>query len=360
MQLCARVADEVGEIIPAAKLEAIVLGGGYGRGEGGVLKTAAGDQPYNDLEFYVFVRGNRLVNERNYRGALEALGEKLSPAAGLHVEFKVDSIMRLERSPVSMFSYDLVSGHRTIAGDEKIFSGCEHHKEAKQIPLHEATRLLFNRCSGLLFAKNYLREKLDGERADFVGRNLAKAQLALGDVLLAALGQYHWSVRERAQRVKNLNAPELPLSARKLQEHHTAGAEFKLHPTRINKSAAEFAHEHAEISECAQRLWVWLEAKRLKWPFVTTQEYALSEENKCPETSGLKNLLINARVFGSQVISMRYPRERLLQTLPLLLWQADLPSEKRLLLYVQSQLQTNAASLPELVAAYERLWRRFN
>src|ERR1700733_12464238 len=62
-RICDRVRCEATAQIATKDLAAIVLGGGYGRGEGGVLKTEAGDQPYNDLEFYVFVRGDRLWQE---------------------------------------------------------------------------------------------------------------------------------------------------------------------------------------------------------------------------------------------------------------------------------------------------------
>ena len=60
---CREVSKSVQLLLPRDKLQALVLAGGYGRGEGGVLRTAAGDQPYNDLEFYVFTRGSRLLNE---------------------------------------------------------------------------------------------------------------------------------------------------------------------------------------------------------------------------------------------------------------------------------------------------------
>lgn len=359
-QTCERVAAGVAEIIPAGKLEAVVLGGGYGRGEGGVLKTGSSEDPYNDLEFYVFVRGNRLVNERAYRAPLETLSTGLTPVAGVHVEFKVDSINRLRHSPVSMFTYDLVSGHKVIVGDENIFAGCDKHLDASKIPLHEATRLLFNRCTGLLFAKNFLYIGMDVEKADFVGRNLAKAQLALGDVVLAMHGQYHWSVCERVQRLKDLNVSGLPVPADELHRHHLTGAHFKLYPQRISKSADAFCNEHDEISSCARKLWLWLETRRLKQPFVNVRDYSMSPVNKCPETSSLKNLLINLRIFGPKVISFRYPRERLLQALPLMLWKADALGERRFLFFLQSELRTEATAQPELVTAYEKIWRRFN
>src|SRR5438105_4846760 len=64
--ICEQVAACVQSVIAVTKLEAIVLGGGYGRGEGGVLRMPRGDQPYNDIEFYVFLRGSRLWNQRKY------------------------------------------------------------------------------------------------------------------------------------------------------------------------------------------------------------------------------------------------------------------------------------------------------
>src|SRR5438094_616767 len=79
---CEQVRTEVLALVSTQRLEAILLGGGYGRGEGGVLKTETGDRPYNDLEFYVCLRGSQLLNERRYSGALHTLAQKLSTAVG--------------------------------------------------------------------------------------------------------------------------------------------------------------------------------------------------------------------------------------------------------------------------------------
>src|SRR6478609_2728898 len=156
---CGRVLAGVQKVVPPRKLEALLLGGGYGRGQGGVLKTEADDQPYNDLEFYVCVRGNRFINEHCYREPLHQLAVRLSAIAGIEVEFKIISLTHLRRSTPSMIYYDLVMGHRWLWGDDCLLAGFEHHRNAGLIPLHEATRLLMNRCSGLLFA----REKLHHE-----------------------------------------------------------------------------------------------------------------------------------------------------------------------------------------------------
>src|SRR5208337_3996637 len=83
---CERVRVGVQQIIPSRKLEGLVLGGSYGRGEGGVLQTSEGERPYNDMDFYVFVRGTSWWKQRRYGEELIELSERLSPGAGLHVE----------------------------------------------------------------------------------------------------------------------------------------------------------------------------------------------------------------------------------------------------------------------------------
>lgn len=356
---CGRVAGEVRKLLPPGSVAAIVLGGGYGRGEGGVWQTETGDRPYNDLEFYVFTTGNRLLRDYFHSHALQELGEKLSPEAGVHVEFKIESAARLRNSPVSMFSYDLVSGHRIVFGDASIFSGCEHHRDATKIPLAEATRLLCNRCSGLLLAEEMLADLTD-DGADFIGRNLAKARLALGDAVLAAFGQYHWSVRERWQRLSALSMDPAPAWLPKVQAHYAGGVVFKLHPRPIRKSEEEFSREHREVSALARQVWLWVENRRLNRSFETTRDYALSGIEKCPGGAAWRNFLLTVRTFGPKgalnSLACRYPRERLFNALPLLLWNMEETNEPQIIRRLQMELQTQASDRPGFVCAYKQLW----
>src|SRR5688572_3798888 len=204
---CERARSEILKIIPSRRIKCLLLGGGYGRGEGGVLNTDAGEKPYNDLEFYVLVSTPDLVNSRLYNHSIEELAHNLTPVIGVDVEFKVLPLRKLEQSRVTMFYYDLISGNRLVHGDASALAACQHHRAAHRIPLHEATRLLLNRCSGLLFSQERLgRSHFTADDADFVGRNLAKAKLALGDVILAMRREYHCSCRERHKRLRKLDA----------------------------------------------------------------------------------------------------------------------------------------------------------
>jgi len=389
LETCRWILAETLRVVPSRKLDGFVLGGGYGRGEGGVLRTELGDQPYNDLEFYVFMTGSRLWNERIYGQKLCQLGERLSPEAGLHVEFKIDSLARLKQTPVSIFTYDLLSGHKIFVGNESLFNGCQKHLDSTAIPLSEASRLLLNRCSGLLLAREVLSNsgssptanergsrpqligppnprgfsELTSDEADFVGRNLAKTQLCLGDSVLVAFGQYHWSCAERVRLLRGLVPDEKMAWFDAVQMHHEAGAAFKLEPCRISKPVIQFEKDCCELGALALKVWLWLENRRLGCTFKSVRDYAFNPRVKCPGTSAWRNYLLSLRSFGAKAalapLSLRYPRERLLNALSLLLWNGEFAREPGIVQHLQRQLVTDAADWNGLVTAYKKLWAHY-
>lgn len=361
---CNRVLAGVQSIVSSRNLEALILGGGYGRGEGGVLKSKTGDQPYNDLDFYVCLRGNRFYNERCYQAPLHQLAERLSPDAHVEVEFKVFSLSQLRHAAPSMFYYDLVTSHRWLWGDESLLVGCEHHRDPRRIPLSEATRLLMNRCSGLLFAREKLkREPFTAEDADFVGRNLAKAKLAFGDAVLTAFGQYNWSCLKRREQVQRLSATQALPWFPDLLRHHADGVAFKLHPHLAVPEVEALQLELQELIEFGLRLWLWVESARLGCPFRSASDYALSTVNKWPDPKSWWNRFVNAFFFGPVAFfhrrSHRHPRERVLNALALLLWEPGVPNSQEMR-WLQSQLALSDGDSRNLVNAYQALWRCLN
>lgn len=358
--VCKEISAGVADIIPRQTLEGLALGGGYGRGEGGVRETPAGDQPYNDLEFYIFVRRQPWLNEKRYTKHLHALGQSLERRAGVELEFKITSAASLRRSQPSLFYHDLIQGHQWLLGDDRLFAGCEHHGETGSIPLSEATRLLMNRCSGLLFASEKLaQEQFSAEDADFVGRNIAKTELALGDAVLIAFGEYHWSCRERGGRLAALGAADDLPWIDEVRQRHAAGVEFKLEPHQTLLSRDMLKEHLCAVRTLALRVWLWLESRRLGAEFQSVADYGSSNVNKWPDTSRWRNRLANIKVFGPCAVllsrSRRHPRERILNALALLLWTGDRPSHETT---QKIRRELRCPDLTAIMLGYRQRWSR--
>jgi hypothetical protein len=351
---CQLVKQTLLTTLPPNSIEGLLLGGGYGRGEGGVPGPEA-DRPYNDLEFYLFVHGNRHLFDHRHGATLHRLGHDLAPAIGVEVEFKVLTFEALRRAPISMFFYDMLAGHKWLLGTDDLFDRCKHHRAAHLLPLSEATRLLMNRCSGLLLAREQLAP-FGTESADFIRRNIAKAQLAFGDAILAAFGRYHWSCRERHARLQNFSVP-LPWRA-ELIEHHRRGVEFKLHPFRSEEPQEQLAPHLTAAIAFGRDVWLWLESKRLRHSFISARHYATSRVPKWPASGSLRNALLNLKLFRRPMLHRlwRHPRERVLETLALLLWEPLALGDSTLRNLLRANLHLPVTDRAGAVRRYRELW----
>jgi hypothetical protein len=168
---------------------------------------------------------------------------------------------------------------------------------------------------------------------------------------------------ERRNALSEIVSAEDARWMQEVRSVHAEGVEFKLHPQRISKPLPEFRAEHETISRLAMQVWLWLEGRRLHEQYSSARDYALSDALKCPDTSPWRNALLNARSFGAGSIfgdgAMRYPRERFLNSLPLLLWDEPLEG-LRVKRRLQKELRTTASDWQGFVAAYKAVWPKFS
>lgn len=214
--------------LPAIMLDALVLGGGYGRGEGGALGSDGAMRPYND---YDLVLVHHFGSTRALGSALDGIHLEQSAHCGIHVDVTPIHRKRIRRLPPALTWYEFGQGHRVLWGNAALLDPLKLRRLQDVHPT-EWGRLLLNRGCGLLFA----RWLLDGYRTsvagnedveEFVTRQVFKAWLSLGDVWLADRGEYDCLVQERLRRLKAAG-----------QRHQTpawcadyaAAVEFKLRP----------------------------------------------------------------------------------------------------------------------------------
>lgn len=273
---------------------ALVLAGGYGRGEGGVFRPTeeAPAELYNDLEFFLFLKAE--ADASAAASWCERWEKSGSAELGIDVEFKRDAARVLRDGSPTMFWHDLLQGHRTVWGDAGLLAGAATRlRDPKKLPASEATRLLFNRGSGLWFARLKLET---GRSADhgFIQRNHQKARLALGDAVLALSGWHHGLCEERARRIA-AGGFDTPPDWERIKEWHREGVAFKLRPRHRDYTASELAATQAELTAAWIEVFLWVESRRLGTRFFGATEYSAYRLRLFPENRVWKNIALHIR-----------------------------------------------------------------
>ena len=225
----AAIGAEIGAMrVPS--LAGVVLGGGYGRGEGGARGEFKVQSPKfevesskadgacrlsNDLDFFAITKeGATDADAAAVAKALEPLSRRWSEKLGIDVDFTGRTPWRLRHDQERLMVQELVHGYVDVAGatGESLFAGIAR-REPSDLPWMEAARLLMNRGMGLLLAAEKLRSVADGRHPSsdcrlsdvhsFVNRNINKCILGAGDARLIANRRYRWRAPERAEALRD-------------------------------------------------------------------------------------------------------------------------------------------------------------
>ena len=225
---CAAIGREI-DALCIPRLAGVVLGGGYGRGEGGARECkveegrgkreegrgSAECRLSNDLDFFAITEDGAPEAETvaAIGSALKPISEKWTAKLGIDVDFTVKTPWRIRHDQERLMIQELLRGYCDVTGKrgEELFSGIAKI-DAANLPWMEAARLMMNRGMGLLFAKCRIESvecKIDGSSAvesrmsdrdgDFVVRNINKCILGAGDARLIARHAYTWRAEDRAK-----------------------------------------------------------------------------------------------------------------------------------------------------------------
>lgn len=291
----------------------LVLGGGYGRGEGGVMRSPSGDAFSNDLDYFLFDEApdDPWLAEWSHRIECEET-ERL----GIDVEIKRLRAASIGDPSVSMMFSDLVAGHVPVAGDAGFLTDMRPGLDFSRIAPEEATRLLWNRGSGMFFSRCRMGEE---SHKPFVIRNHAKLKLALGDAWLCLHGKYTPRCRERAEI---LDSMELPNGVPELRRWHAQGVEFKFHPFADGPSWSDLEAEAGRLTAAWAEVYLAAEAVRLRRSIPDFHGY-LSMPRLLHNAPLARNLALALRDRMKRGAFLRplgdYPRAGLMRALPCLL-----------------------------------------
>jgi hypothetical protein len=296
-------------------LTALVLGGGYGRGEGGVLLVDGEERPYNDLDLILIVRRKGSVAWRE----LDGIQHKYESLVGIQIDFSRPLTVHDVRNwRETMMWSDLLHGHRVLDGPADILTANAPDLQSGRLAPIEATRILLNRGAGLLWAQRILRGHEPAPDPDFIRRNYYKCALALGDALLVAHGRFSSAYTGRDERLLTLLG-EMPRQfSFDLGPLYGEALKFKFRPgeslsTPDGPQLAKMARQWGEIL-------VYVESRRTHRIWRSVQEYVRCGDIREIEQNTVRNWprnFVRNRQMGCW--SVRYPRERLYRELPVLL-----------------------------------------
>ena len=352
----ARLAASLGAQAFAEKAAFLLLAGGYGRGEGGIFRASADADAelYNDLEFYLVLRDPSAASAAQHWCHAEAhRGEE---EIGIEVEFKVLALAALQGAESSMFYYDLLAAHRLVWGDAALVAALPARLlDPTLIPAHEATRLLFNRGTGLYFSARKLADDSAPPDSGFIERNHAKVRLALADSVLAMNGRHHFSCRTRHGRMTEPLA-HTPPCWQQIRKWHAAAVDFKFHPRHENPPVEILRERQRELTAVWSEVFLWVESRRLQRAFRDAGDYAAWQGRLFPEFPRVRNFLLHLRDRLRRGKPPRgwsdYPRAALQRALVLLLGSHTARAVAHLLALAPG------ATADEIHAAYRR-WGSF-
>ncbi len=273
-----RLADNIRRLADSDRV-AVYLGGGYGRGEGGVLVTQDDRHlPYNDLDFFAFSKGLSSARRKAFDSKLASIAPVFEKMTGVSVDFApVKNIKKLCRERHTLMYQELLHSHRLVCGPDLLAEiACP---DAHELPVLEALRLLVNRGMGLLFAAQRLaaahkddddRLIIDEDVIDFAVRNLHKAALGAGDALLIAQKRYDYNLERRLVIIKyDAHATSIFTG---LAPFYQAARDFKVLPGTQRMNPLEKLPDYLELWLNAARNFVALTTDRSASVLETTRQ----------------------------------------------------------------------------------------
>lgn len=356
-------AEAARAVLKPAEYRALVMMGGYGRGEGGVEIVDGQERPHNNVDFLLIAETARPAHLRVLRQRLLEAFAPVMQKYDIEIDLSVVSVWKLRLSPSLIIWYDTRFGHKTILGDAKYVPSRTQFRLSR-IPSRDALRLLVNRGTLLVINEHLLeQEPYDNGHRRRITRNIMKAIIGYGDALLFFLGDYHWSYVERKRRMEQRT--DVDEGFRALYDE---AAEFRFKPDYARYQSRDLKAWLSELRATLEPLHRFCEEKRLGAQDLTWEQYpavalghALSDEpysarawvrkaaHLARSTDGPDDVDLNSRL-GYRVLGDRgrYPL-----IFPVIAYDLQDPRFRQL---AATCLKTQNLNTDALRAAYLRAW----
>ncbi len=356
------IGAHVRRVVARENFAALVLMGGYGRGEGGYRYQDGRPSPYNDYDYVVMVKGMNRRRAGVLQQQLKHVALQLQERVGVEVNLAVMPTETLVSAPFTLMNAEMKWGHRIVTGDHRVLKHMPGMPFDK-LPMGEFTRLMNNRGALLLMNTRMLSEnvELSHRQRETFFKHLFKTVLACGDAYLAVEGAYHPSYVEKKKRITRLRQSPGP----NFIKLYRLAVEQKFYPDPDRFGDVNLPAWQRRITDCWLAAFSRLEMCRTDQRISNWREYASPNLPKGQlETSRLfRNFVISLRDFGTSHTmrhlhwALRYPRERLISVLPLLLNSSAVHTPVNVAVTLAVSPDSDRR---QLVDCYLETWQRYS
>lgn len=231
----------IGRILNTVTVHSIILGGGFGRGEGSVLIDQGKIQAVNDYDLFVIISDD---DQTDFRSTERKIAGELGIRLLDLIPIKYSTLPNL---PSTQFYYDLKYGGRHLWG-ENLIDLIPQYKEGYVDPESGRT-LILNRliCAIEAYSEKFEHQRMTTEEKFFLVNQTGKIVSACVEALLIKRSKYHHSYKKRRDIFKT----EFP-QEKDLQKLNERATEFKLQPSMlIEFDAIEYwkkaIHEYLKV-----------------------------------------------------------------------------------------------------------------
>ncbi len=254
--------------LDSREYRALVVLGGYGRGEGGVEIVDGQERPHNNLDFMLIAETGNPKRLQELRQRLVGLFAPIMEKYDIEIDLSVVSVWKLRFSPSLIIWYDMRFGHKTILGDPDFVPSLKHFR-LETIPARDVLRLLVNRGTQMVLNELLIGEP-QGEQIHRrrIVRNAMKAIIGYGDALLYFLDAYDWSYVERKRRMSERSDVDPEFRAL-----YDEAAEFRFQPDYDRYERCDLEEWILELTSRLEKIHLFCEETRLGVRGLSWDEY---------------------------------------------------------------------------------------
>ena len=287
-------------------IRAILLTGGFGRGEGAVVKENNHYRPVNDYDIVVAVHHWSKI-PGHLKEKLAALEVEINGKVSVkQVDIAYIDCWKLALPVPTLARYEIKNGNIPLYVKSPVQIRC---MPSKLLPLYEATTYFRTRIAGLLIARLILDHQIFPEKKqlELAFLEINKAFLVPGDAYLIQHKSYHFSYAKRKNIfLDNKVRWEIP---DEITDKYLTAIDNKLHPNFSRLTCQALNNQWVSAAQLIGEEFLRLESYRYGIQMSALDEY---DKYVTRNVYGLKNVLSRLEKFFNRESKPELIKNRLI------------------------------------------------